>query len=608
MMLSTLEHMNEIKWPRPNDFQILFHPFNAVKLKDARCIWLNDVLCEEDVEDEEMAVARKIFADAFSYVVPGGVTFDGFEFDETDTKFMLAERYGGFGIGSNGGGARCGSLGPFQVKGCGKNLLAGPDQDVHHSYGGFKAVYAIHEALYASILETILPLGAARILGVILTGASGAYVKKDIERGWGALMVRDAVLRPANFLRARSFRPTKETRRVVVSDVARVRRANRELYRLLGSEARFDKYIKRFLSNCANQFIFARMMRLSHGAVTASNIAIDGRWLDLTNTSFSCSSVNTGGDNLVSPTFYEELYAPMSIARELIDTFAKYNGLAIESDWVLSFYRLKVDAYMSLHFSYLFGQSFQSCPTPPVPKLTASIMRIMSSAPTIHHRWPTALPIDDPMVCVIEALFLSMTECVKSRKTLNEILKIDANQLQQLLDEFTILLRTYHGQLTETRDWMDFLRRSFGRAIRRACMTEYFFKQRLGVAIDEHLKDGAIGELGSFMTASVQFGRWALAARSDDDLLFRAPNCSLSLSFSGFGLVLRTSNGEMSGTAEDILLALRGVPDSWLGIEGFSCTAYLSRVLNGLAVLERHSARDSIVRSVPTKTSLFADA
>jgi hypothetical protein len=585
-----IERMSETKWPRPNDFQILFHPFSVVKLKDARCIWLNDVLCGENVEEEAMAEARKIFADAFSYVVPGGVTFDGFDLDNTDTKFMLAERYGGFGIGSNGGGARCGSLGPFQVKGCGKNLLAGPDQDVHHSYGGFKAVYAVHEAIYASILETILPLGAVRILGVILTGASGAYVKKDVERGWGALMVRDAVLRPANFLRARSFRPTGEASQVVVSDVGRVRRANRELYRLLGSEARFDVYIKRFLSNCANQFIFARMARLSHGAVTASNIAIDGRWLDLTNTSFSCSSINTGGDNVVSPTFYEELYAPASIARELIHTFSKYNGLEIASDWVFSFYQLKVDAYLSLHLSYLFGQSFQSCPTPPVPKLRAAIMRILSSAPIIHHRWPEALPINDPMVCVIESLFLSIVECAHSRKTLIEVLKIDANELQQLLDEFTALLRKYHSHLAETSCWMDFLRASFVRAIRRACMTEYFFKQRLGVAIDEHLKAGTIDKLGTFMTTSVQLGRWALAARSDDGLLFSAPNCSLRLSSGSPGLVLRTPSGELSGSAEDIRLALRGMPDFCRSIEGFNGTAYLSRVLDGLAVLEANIA------------------
>lgn len=581
------ERMSEIKWPRPNDFQILFHPFNAVKLRNARCIWLNEVFLEERLAEEEMAEARNIFADAFSYVVPGGLTFDGFEFDETDTKIMLAERYGGFGIGSNGGGARCGSLGPFQVKGCGKNPLAGPDQDVHHAYGGFKAVYAVHEAIYASILETVLPLGAVRILGVILTGASGAYVKKDIERGWGALMVRDAVLRPANFLRARSFRPTKEIREVVVSDVGRVRRANRELYRLLGSDARFDVYIKRFLSNCANQFIFARMARLSHGAVTASNIAIDGRWLDLTNTSFSGSSINTGGDNVISPTFYEELHAPVAIAREFIDTFAKYNGLAIASDWVLSFYRRKVDANMSLHMSYLFGQSAQSHPAQPAPGLKAAIMRIMSSAPTIHHRWPETLPANDPMVCVVDALFLSIAGCVRSRKILIDTLKIAAYALQQLLDEFTALLRNYHGQLKEPCGWMDFLRGSYVRAMRRAWLSEYFFKQRLGVAIDEHLKAGAIGELELFMTRSVQFGRWALAARAGDDLLFSGPNCSLRLLNGSAGVALRTPDGDISGSAEDIRTALGSVPDSCVSIEGFNCGAYLTRVLIGLSVLER---------------------
>lgn len=166
----------------PSNLPILFHQFKAVKIRNPKCVWVHDIFHEVDAE---MTETMRAFGETFGYLVKNGVTFDNLEFDEADTKLFLAERYGGFGIGYNGGGARCGSLGPFQVKGCGKNLLAGADQDVHHSYGGFKALYAAHEAIYGSILEGILPLGAVRILGIILTGADGAYVLKDVERGWG---------------------------------------------------------------------------------------------------------------------------------------------------------------------------------------------------------------------------------------------------------------------------------------------------------------------------------------------------------------------------------------------------------------------------------------
>ena len=536
-----------------------------------------------------MAEAKRLFSGAFAYIVPDGATFDTLTFDDNDAKVFMAERYGGFGIGYNGGGARCGSLGPFQVKGCGKNLLAGADQEVHHSYGGFKALYAIHEAIYASILERLLPLGAVRILGVMLTGPKGAYVRKDVERGWGALMVRDAVLRPANFLRARSFRPTKETSRVLLSDVSRVRRANRELYRLIGGVDGFDSYIKRFLRNCANQFTFARFMRLSHGAVTASNIAIDGKWLDLTNTTLSCSSIDTGGDNMFSPSFYEELFAPVPIACEMIETFSKYNGMAIPSDWVRAFYAHQVNIHTLLHLPYLFGQSTQLDSkdlAAPAPKIAAAVMGILSSAPTVHHQWPLALPDNDPLLSFTGSLFLSMAEDEDSRRSLIEQLKIDPVELQQLVDELASMLRTFFNGSNESWNWHVFLCRSFSCAMRRACLPEYFFKQRLGAAIDDRLHTVVEEELEAFISASVDFGSWVFAMHADDTILDSTQGFNLSFAPNSSQLILRTSHGQTHGSALDVLAAVEALPELLLHVEGFNCKRYLLRVLKGLVVLE----------------------
>ena len=92
----------------PSDFSILFHEFKAVKMKKPKCVWLHDIFHEMDAE---MTETMRLFGETFGYMVKNGATFDNLEFDEADTKQFLAERYGGFGIGHNGGGARCGSLG-----------------------------------------------------------------------------------------------------------------------------------------------------------------------------------------------------------------------------------------------------------------------------------------------------------------------------------------------------------------------------------------------------------------------------------------------------------------------------------------------------------------
>lgn len=62
-------------------------------------------------------------------------------------KIFHAERYGGSGIQRNGGGARCGFDGSYQIKGMGTNPLVGKGTDGRHSNGALGAIHAIYEAL-----------------------------------------------------------------------------------------------------------------------------------------------------------------------------------------------------------------------------------------------------------------------------------------------------------------------------------------------------------------------------------------------------------------------------------------------------------------------------
>jgi hypothetical protein len=53
------------KWLQPADLPILFHQFVTVKLKNPRCIWLNDIFHENGVD---IAEAKRVFGDAFGYM------------------------------------------------------------------------------------------------------------------------------------------------------------------------------------------------------------------------------------------------------------------------------------------------------------------------------------------------------------------------------------------------------------------------------------------------------------------------------------------------------------------------------------------------------------
>ena len=204
---------------------------------------------------------------------------------------MLAERYGGFGIGDNGGGVRCGNVDSFQIKGIGTNQLVGSGANFMHSYGGLNLVDAVHEAVSTMIFENVLPVGVAKVFGIILLGKRCAYSNPDNNSSkpveeFGALLIRESTDRSGHLLRAAQFDVKPEFSHIMCSDVERIR----SLYRALASESDFINSIGRFLSGCANQIAFAHAVRVSHGNISPSNLCFDGKWVDLTRTSCDVDS------------------------------------------------------------------------------------------------------------------------------------------------------------------------------------------------------------------------------------------------------------------------------------------------------------------------------
>lgn len=162
-------------------------PFQAHEIHTS-IIW-----CARDIENPE--VLRK----ECSYRIGHS--------NSASVKTFYAERYGGSGIQRNGGGARCGFDGCYQVKGIGANLLVGEGTERGHSSGVLGACEAMYEALWSEVLDQILPYGAIRTRAVLLVeereGATSAHCQEAPSR---ALLVREPAIRPAHFERAPYFR------------------------------------------------------------------------------------------------------------------------------------------------------------------------------------------------------------------------------------------------------------------------------------------------------------------------------------------------------------------------------------------------------------------
>ena len=237
--------------------------------------------------------------DRFGWAVPAPGDPPGM-FDER-ARTLDAERYGGEGLGFHGGGVRVGTDGDHQIKGIGRNPLAGEDSLPDYSHGGMSLFEAIQEAIWGEVFHHALPFGAVRSPAVLATSSPCWWV---IDR-WGVellrgrygddaylprgLLVREASVRPAHFERAMMHRPPAALAASLPHDAERVRAAIRALPALLplpdGAEdldpvERLQIGALEMARRFAEQGAAAKSKRLLHGNVSPSNLCLDGRWID----------------------------------------------------------------------------------------------------------------------------------------------------------------------------------------------------------------------------------------------------------------------------------------------------------------------------------------
>lgn len=328
-------------------------PFRVHKISQPTLLWLNQnyVLAEtkNNIHLDYDAIALD-FTDRYSYALTNALCFKDVKFNLSDSQLALAEYYGGGGIGTNGGGARCGNWERYQVKGIGPNPLIGESADVLHTYGGLDAPAAILETINSCLFNTIMPLGAVETVGLILVSSDSGY---DITRNtpaWGVLLVREKALRPAHFMRIPNFIPKKEYINNY-NDIARVRRINKSILRAQKKTSAFIQLLGSYLRNQANQFAFARCARILNGVVTPSNNTLDGRWIDLN----SCGMVDSGKNYFIGSGFFSEYEAPLNYALELLHNFGKYNNEILNPNPLVNYYNEQFFAYFEYHSCWIVG-------------------------------------------------------------------------------------------------------------------------------------------------------------------------------------------------------------------------------------------------------------
>ncbi|CAK2537708.1 conserved hypothetical protein [Vibrio crassostreae] len=256
--------------------------FDAYKLKGTEVVWINKELIQEyEIEFDEEFIKSELIEN-FSYVSKGYAKKT--RIITNDKKQFMADQYGSRHEICNGGSARCGLNGYFQIKGIGRNPLVAANMSESHSHGKLFIDEAISEAIWGEICHKHLPYGAIRTLAIIKTNVKHKFgYLDDAPDKHCALAIREVSVRPAHFERCTFFWPDESYSYLRDNDANRVRKAAPFFSNLLlgrNQDASLGDALNKMIDRLACQIAASRVKGIPHGSLTSSNISVDGRFLD----------------------------------------------------------------------------------------------------------------------------------------------------------------------------------------------------------------------------------------------------------------------------------------------------------------------------------------
>jgi len=500
-------------------------PVGLHKVTGTELLWR----CRSD--SEIGALEDETFLDSYSRVTRNGFFTDHSRIRE-DGETGYAERYGGVGIGCNGGGARVANFSGAQVKGVGANALAGRDAPRSHSYGGLDLQSAAKEIVYSTLLNRISPVGAQRMHGLILLDRQSAEL--NAKKTCSVLLVREPGVRPAHFLPCTDFRPKPEFRSVLRSDYSRIRSIYTSIPKS-GGVSGFYIFVQEFLDRAADQLSFFRMAKISHNALVPSNFLIDGKVMDTS----LCSFVNAGQNYGQVTSYFEEPNVPLMVVGEMFHLVRKFTFTKVDPQHFGQLYIERFQQYSCLNTGFTFGigrgLATRFSATPEWRKVSARLQSIMVlGRGEKSHKLPT---VDAPDIAsdMLAACLFSLAAGVPVQKGGKFIAGL-ADDLRALVDKL------YPAFEEQFRSQAAFLNVFAIQTLKRAYLSSYFFITYVGKAIDDAGDDGDERKVIDIVHTAELVSGWIYEEITDRKCtLFASGDCRIL--FDGVGGTFQVHDG-----------------------------------------------------------------
>lgn len=251
-------------------------PLDLARPREARMLWLNRGTAVDDPEFARLGSDfdryEQHLLNSCAYVLPDEGGYDGVR-----PVRGYADRYGGGGIGLNGGSGRAAYVQGYHVKGLGRTPLVSHLTERAHASGGAYLEESVRDVIFTEMVRAEFPHSAVPILALIDIGQTQTFefpTRTDIESR--VLVVRPPFLRPAHYLRSIFI---SDDPKEGAQDARRVQWMFDVTRELRGAPAFASDY-ESFYVRLAQQLAYGHVHRLAHGSPTLSNVCLDGRLLD----------------------------------------------------------------------------------------------------------------------------------------------------------------------------------------------------------------------------------------------------------------------------------------------------------------------------------------
>lgn len=271
------------------------------------------------------------------------------------------DRYGGTGIGTNGGAGRAAIVNGLYLKGIGTTPLIGKGSHISHSSGVAYLEECARELALACVLSAELPYGALLPVCIVARAEEVSWqTQQGLKHKTCAILARKPFIRPAHFVRANGYEPVSGVNEFSI-DCRRVE-ANIQLVRDAIGDDCFISALEDCFTAAAHQFAYASAWNITLGGVSLSNIDLGAKVVDFGGVG-SMPYWGAFGESAGSPLSNSALSSLATALDDLFSDLRRYSSISTQklSSAITRTHSAIASSYYSrLHFEILRVMGFTS--------------------------------------------------------------------------------------------------------------------------------------------------------------------------------------------------------------------------------------------------------